>query len=384
MFNFGSQITREKKVSYFLLCCGCFTISFNVAAIVAAIPAMSVDLRIPGILVSDVIPYYMIPYGVGALLYAPLTRYFSYKRILGISLFCYALACFYCANIRTIQHFLLGRVIMGVSGAGVIPLGLMIIGQLFEKNVRGRLVGMFFSFSFLASISGLILSGTVHWRWLFWIPSLIGVVTALSILFLSLEPFAHICRLKIDYINTLKKPCIGRIFGFIAFISFLFHGVQKWFGVYLAESYHLNQMMISSLLLIPPVSGALGQMMGGYLSDKKGRAAACLIGLLILSLSTMSLYGKYPLLIVGLILGLVSFGWTIGHNGISTILTDFPDTHRSEIASLNSALRFIGGGVGFKISKFFINRGMSFEMNFLLLGVCMLFSGFFLKKIIPD
>ena len=381
---FSKKIICDETVIYFLLCCGCVTISFNVAALVAAIPAISSDLRVSDILVADIIPYYMIPYGLGALLYAPLTRLRSYKYILGMSLLFYALSCFYCASVSALPQLLAGRLVMGITGAGAIPLGLIVIGQLFDKRVRGRLVGLFFSCSFLASIAGLILSGTMSWRWLFFVPAFLGAVTALGVLFLPLKAFGHVRGVKVNYWNALKQYHIQRVFIFIVVISFLYHAVHKWFGVYLARSYHLNQLAISSLLLIPPVTGALGQLTGGYLSDKRGRATACTAGLLILSFSTLLLYGRYPLTGVGLLLGLVAFGWTMGHNGMSTVLTDFPEEHRSEIASLNSSLRFISGGVGFKVSKMFIEKGMSFEMNFLVMGGCMLVSGLFLKTLVLD
>ncbi|MFA5260707.1 MAG: MFS transporter [Candidatus Omnitrophota bacterium] len=381
---FSKKVVNDETVIYFLLCCGCFTISFNVAAIVAAVPAISTELRISDIFVSDIIPYYMIPYGLGALLYAPLTQHRSYKYISGVSLLFYALACFYCAVVSSLPQLLMGRFVMGVAGASAIPLGLIIIGQLFDKKVRGRLVGLFFSSSFLASIAGLILSGTVNWRWLFFVPALIGAVTAVCVLFLPLKPFEHVRGVKVKYWNAFKQYHVQRVFFFIVVISFLYHAVHPWFGVYLARSYHLNQLAISALLLIPLVSGALGQLTGGYLSDKKNRATACTIGLLILSCSTLLLYGRYPLAGVGFVFGLIAFGWTVGHNGMSTVLTDFPEEYRSEIASLNSSLRFIAGGIGFKVSKIFIEKGMSFEMNFLVMGLCMLVSGLFLKTLVLD
>jgi hypothetical protein len=65
------------------------------------------------------------------------------------------------------------------------------------------------------------------------------------------------------------------------------------------------------------------------------------------------------------------------------VLTDFPGEVRPEAASLNSSLRFIAGGLGFKFSKFLVGRGLSFEMNFLLIGLCMAGSAFLLRRVIP-
>ena len=57
------MIFSDKKIIFVLLCLGCVTISFNVAAIAAAIPAISSDLSLPALAVARIIPFYMIPYG---------------------------------------------------------------------------------------------------------------------------------------------------------------------------------------------------------------------------------------------------------------------------------------------------------------------------------
>ena len=371
----------NRRLIYFLLCCGCVTISFNVAAIAAAIPAISIDLQLSDLLVSKIIPFYMIPYGIGALLYAPLTRYFSYKRILGTTFIVFALSCFYCAQAASISQFFTGRMAMGISGASAIPLGLVIIGQLFEKHVRGRLVGLFFGCSFAASIVGILVGGLWHWRWLFYIPAAIGFLTGLGVTILNTEDLNKVRGVKVSYWACFQEKKIREVFFYIFIISFLYHGVHKWFGVYLDRIYHLDKLMIGFFFLLMSISGALGQIGGGFISDKKGRYTACIIGLIVLSIATMLLYGQYPLFILAFVLCMVSMGWAIGHNGISTILTDFPDERRPEIAGLNSSVRFISGGIGFSISSLFV--GKSFGVTFLVIGILMLLSVGVINKVVP-
>jgi predicted MFS family arabinose efflux permease len=323
----------------------------------------------------------MIPYGLGALIYAPLTKKLSYRVILSLPLALYALASFFCASINSIEHFYVGRIAMGVAGASAIPLGLLIIGQLFEKNVRGRLVGLFFSCSFFASIVGIILSGIADWRWLFYIPAVVGGITAAGIALLRTDLLSRIHGFDVNYANSFRNIKIRNLFIFIFAISFLYHGVHKWFGVYLGRIYNLDKLMISFFFIVMSFGGAFGQMIGGHLSDKKGRLSACVLGIVILSGATILLAWTYPVFVVCAILGLVAMGWTIGHNGISTVLTDFPEEYRPEIASLNSSVRFVSGGLGFLVSSLFVEK--SFSLTFLGLGILMLSLLPFLRKIIP-
>ena len=122
-------------------------------------------------------------------------------------------------------------------------------------------------------------------------------------------------------------------------------------------------------------------MIGGFITDKIGRAQACYIGVAILGVSIMALYGHYPLIGLAVVLSMISVGWTMAHNGISTVLTDFPDTYRSELAALNSSVRFFSGGIGFWLSGNFIQQ--NFSLTFLVIGLLMLSQIIFIHKIVP-
>jgi len=128
------QINKDKKYVYALICFGCLTISFNVAAIAAAVPVISVDLGLSDLLVAKIIPYYLIPYGLGALIYAPLTRYISYRWVYFITMSLYGLFCLICGFATNLDLLLVGRIGMGITASSAIPLGLMLIGEFFDKE----------------------------------------------------------------------------------------------------------------------------------------------------------------------------------------------------------------------------------------------------------
>ena len=134
--------------------------------------------------------------------------------------------------------------------------------------------------------------------------------------------------------------------------------------------------------ILAAIGGLLGQLAGGYISDKKGRLIACYIGLIGLSIGTILMAGHYSLIILAIVMIMISMSWTIGHNGISTTLTDFPDDDRPIIASLNSSVRFISGGIGFYISSFFVEK--SFSNTFLCIGLLMFLLIFMLRKVITE
>ncbi len=371
---------KEKRAVYFLLCLGCVTISFNTAAIAAVIPSISLDLNISDFAVSRMISFYMVPYGLGALIYAPLVKKISYRKVLSATMFLYAISCLLCSIGNFLHNLLFARIAMGLSGAAITPISLMIIGDYFEKNVRGRLVGIFFSCSFFASLAGIIMTGFASWRALFVVPAIIAFFIAIKSLFIKSNIFDDNQKGEINYAKVFKDLRIRNVFMFIFVISALYHGVHQWYGVYLDRIYKLDKQTISLFFIISAIGGLVGQNVGGYLSDKKGRSLACYTGFIILALSTMLLSGKYPIFIVPIIIMLISLGWSISHNGVSTILTDFPEKDRAVSASLNSAIRFVSGGLGFYLSSFFVRY--DFGLTFLGIGILMFILVFLIKFII--
>ena len=365
-----------------MLCLGNAAISFNVAAVAAAIPVISKDLALSDLMVARIIPYYMIPYGIGALLYAPLTRFLSYRKILILAMSVYV-AMNFCAGLsKSLNNLLIAQVGAGIAAASSSPLSLMIIGELFEKNVRGRLIGIFFGTSFAASVVGMIFMGLVDWRWLFFIPAILGAINIGCWSYLKTDLLDRRHEEAVNYIKVLFKNHIRDVFIFIFLSSFLYHSVQKWYGVFLSHEYGFGKETISLVLILAAMSGLAGQQIGGYLSDTKGRITACYIGLTGLGVGTIFLAGHYPLIILIFILALISIGWTICHNSISTVLTDFPEEDRPAIASLNSSVRFLSGGLGFSLSKFFVEK--SFGLTFLGIGILMLLLIYYVKTLIAQ
>ncbi|HQP11067.1 MAG TPA: MFS transporter [Candidatus Omnitrophota bacterium] len=360
---------------------GCIAISFNIAAIAAVIPVISKELGLVDFETSRVIPYYMVPYGFGALIYAPLTRFISYRTVMAGTMMLFAAMSFVCGFAQSLEIILAARVMMGIAAASAIPIGLMVIGELFEKQLRGRLVAGFFSSAFIASSVGIAVSGVIHWRWLFYIPGLFAAFLAIGFLlfgseFLRCRHIGHINYLRLLQNLEARNVCI-----LIFVLSFLYHGVANWYGIYLSRIYHLSQLTISGCFIVTALGGMFGQLMGGVITDRKGRLFACRTGVLILSAGTMLLAGTYPLMVLCLVLLLISTGWTVGHNGLSTTLTDFPDEDRPMVASMNSFVRFFSGGIGFSASAYFVER--SFSATFFIIGVLMLMTSLFITKLIP-
>jgi predicted MFS family arabinose efflux permease len=272
--------------------------------------------------------------------------------------------------VSDINHMLLAQIGAGVAAACSTPLSLMIIGDLFEKDVRGRLVGLYFGVSFVASIVGMFFMGFISWRWLFIIPTILAALTALLLFFFKGSELDRRHKAHINYLRIMAQGPIIKVFVFIFVMSFLYHGLIKWYGVYLSKDYLLDKSGVSWFLILAACCGMIGQNFGGYITDKKGRVYSAFVGGLILSTGALALFFHYPVFIVPLVLGIISLGWTMNHNAVSTILTDMDDLNRPMVASLNSSVRFFSGGLGFLATGLFVGHG--FGILFFVIGVLFL------------
>ena len=365
----------------FFFCCANVLTSFNISALTAVIPAISRSLNVPVNDVAGIIPFYMVPYGLGALFFAPLAARYSIKALMIVAFVLFSLGNWMCLWSDSLPVILNGRVIAGLGAACVTPLALMTLGKIFDKEVRGRVLGFFFSSAFFGVMLGLLLSAFAEWHWLFTLPACLGPLLALALCFCPREGMEANTAVRVRYLEAFQVSGLRNILVFIFGMSMLFNAVVKSYGVYLDKIYHYSQPLISVLIILTAIAAVGGQLLGGLITDRWGRARSCYIGITIIGLSVMALFFEHSLIVLGFILAMVSIGWTIGHNGVSTVLTDFPDTYRLELAALNSAVRFFSGGLGFYISGNFIQA--NFGLSFLCIGALMLSQVIFIPRIVP-
>jgi predicted MFS family arabinose efflux permease len=348
-----------------------------VAAASALIPAVAKAFSVDEFFAGKIVWLYMLPYGLAALLYGPLARSVDCKKIL-----LYCVAAFALSNLLSglaphIYVLFSARALAGIAGAAIIPLSLILIARNSSFAERGRKVGGFFSLTFISSLLGLFLSGVMLWRWIFFLPAIgAGLVfLAVYLYFPKVYPAAEE-KVKFNYLQVLSDKTVLRLFIYIFFISFLYHGVRQWLGVYFSKNYAFEQFLISMLLTTISLSGILGESLGGVLADKVGRRKIINLGAGIMLFSLAALLFKNVLAGLFAVMFIWGLGWTFNHSAVSTFLTDLPRKHLYESAGLNSSVRFLAGGLGAVAGGVLAQR--SFKLEFIVfasgIAILLLFS----------
>ncbi len=369
------RVPKERlltRTTFVILCLEGATLSFNVAASAALIPSIAREFALSQFFAGQIVWLYMLPYGIAALAYGPLVRRYEAKLVecLGMLFFC---AANLMAAVSSDIHVLfIARFFMGLFGASVIPLALIIISHQAPREKRGRLVGIFFSATFIASLLGLSLSAWLPWRLIYLIPAVFGALLLIHMV-MYLPKFGRVTSgQRVNYIIALRDPRILRIFLYIFLVSLIYHGVQQWLSVYFSQSYSLSQRVISWLITLTSLSGIFGEVAGGYFADHLGRRRTITIGIGLMIAVAGLLSEAWPVAVLAVLMIVWGFGWTLNHAGLSTQLTDLPKELIPEAASLNSSVRFISGGVGVAAGGWLMQRSFTLGFTVLAAGLIVL------------
>ncbi|UCC95080.1 MAG: MFS transporter [Candidatus Omnitrophota bacterium] len=366
------------KKSFFVLCGLFFTLSFSVAATAALIPTIASFFGQPPLLAGKLVWIYMLPYGLFALIWGPLSRKFSIKRVLFTCLLFFSLTSALVGSASNITFAFAGRLGMGIFGSCFVPLSLIIIGKEAPRKNKSRYVGYLFSLSFLSSLLGIFLSGFLFWRTIYFIPSFLALLV-FGVGSFFLKDFDYRGSFKISYHTTFKDKNVLKLFTFICIGSFLYHSIQQWLGVYLSKEYLFNQLLISSVFTISSLTAIFSESIGGVFASRFGAQNLASFGLLVMSIFVFSLLiFKIPKAVFFAVV-FWGLGWAFNHVGLSSVLTHLPDKFLRDASSLNSSLRFFSGGLGAYCGGKAISL-FNFHTHFLIVGCLIIVLGLALKR----
>jgi OPA family glycerol-3-phosphate transporter-like MFS transporter len=187
----------------------------------------------------------------------------------------------------------------------------------FRPNERGRFAGIFgfminagrFAIGWLgpALLGGFFLFGIwrippQHWRWVFWVPAMITVISATLMALLvkdapeqanfppvnpQEETAGHAQADILAVFKTItSNPVIWIIACAYACTGAVRQGVDQWFPRFMQEVHHvdLRSPEFQALVVLIPLVATLGSLLSGYISDTvfRGRRAPVAAGLYFL------------------------------------------------------------------------------------------------------
>jgi len=369
------------KTNFAIFCLTFFTVSFGVAAMAPLVPSIAAYFGKTQGYALRLTWLYMLPYGVCALFWAPLTRVVKVKHLLLLGSFGFFCSALLFSFSKTIQQAFVFRFLMGSFGCSFVPLCLITIAKTVSGRDKAKYIGIFFALSYVSTFVSVFLSGFLLWRIIYLIPAALSVVIFTLILFFLDDFDFRKEKFRISYLDTLRDKQALSFFIVIMLGSFLYHSFQQRFGVYLSEHYFLKQAVISSIFTVATLSAIVFEFSGGFLSARIGNIKVVRIGFMLMAIFAFLLLFVRSYQLFFILIVLWGSGWALTHVGLSAHLAHFPDKTLRDASSLNSALRFSFGGLGAFCGGILVQMA-GFKVLFLAVAVCVFILGFCLQRII--
>jgi predicted MFS family arabinose efflux permease len=286
-----------------------FLIFFQAYMVAPIIPSLSISLNAPVERVALIVPAYLIPYGIGTLIYGVLGDRFGVHRMMYASLVAFSLLAAVSSFSRSVEHIIVWRVLTGIGASGAVPLAVVLVGRLYPFEQRGHALGWLFGAMAggmaLGSPLGSMLLPHTGWRGLFVIVAACGTVSVFILQrfedYLSdqiVPTPVSLADVFAGYLHLLRNRRALTTYSFV-FLNSMFHsGIFTWLGVYIEQRYHLGPTAIGLALLGYGIPGAILGPMIGRVADRYGRASIIPAGLALASTAAIALAVGMPLAVI--------------------------------------------------------------------------------------
>jgi len=142
---------------------------------------------------------------------APLTgwlrRRFGTQRLFGVSIGVFIAASLLCSFAPSAAALIVFRILQGIGGGVIHPLGQAILLDVYPKKRHGRMLAILGATVMLGPVSGPALGGIItdlaSWRWVFFINLPLGALAIWGVRRISLAPATAIPDQAIDFIGIL-------------------------------------------------------------------------------------------------------------------------------------------------------------------------------------
>lgn len=301
------------------------------------------------------ITVYMLPFSIVQFFSGVLSDVLFGRRVLIVSGFlAYSLGSLMASTSPNIWLFLVGRACQGVGNALVAPIVLALVGDLFETNIRGRIMGVAAIATTLGTSFGPIFGGyiaEVNWRLAFILTSVISVSLAVAFSLILPPLRGGGAKSLSNVLETLKYNLTNLKVLLIGFVGFSLFFSRISIFTYLSEilsskPYSLSEGEIGNLLSLAGFGGLASGLASGYLTDKLGRRETVILGLSLLA----PIFGLYASASWHAILPLILFSQgflaTTAFTSLNTIAVEVNPRSRATVTSIYGSMRFLGYALG--------------------------------------
>ncbi|OIN37448.1 arabinose transporter permease [Salmonella enterica subsp. enterica serovar Sarajane] len=365
--NTVSSRTSGMPVAIYALSVGSFGIGTTEFVIMGLLLNVAHDFNISITLAAYSITAYAFGVVIGAPLLTPLLSQYRKKPVLIFLMFTFSVGNLCCGFSGNITTLIIARIITAFVHASFFGISSVYASELAPQDKRASAVSAVFLGATLANIMGVPLGAWIGqlfgWRYTFFMVTIIGVLSAISVLFFV--PNREKNRNTVKIKDELKVITYPKVLKSLLITSFGFSGVFAAF-TYIAPMLKnvtgLNEQFIPPVLVLFGIGMVVGNHIGGKLTDKGTRKALfitlsflivvlCIFPIAILTIPTAC--------VVVFLLGVTMFS-TIPPLQVQAL--DSSEISKNMVSSCNIAAFNFGNAIGAWFGGLLITYGVSLSL----------------------
>ncbi|WP_343305859.1 MFS transporter [Chitinophaga niabensis] len=329
-----------------------------------------------------VVSAYAFSAGISGILAAGFADKFDRKKMLMVFYSGFTIGTFLCALAPNYHFLLAARIFTGLFGGVISAIGMAIVVDLFQPQVRGRVMGFMQMAFALSQILGMPvgweLANRFSWHAPFWVIGVMAAILGGAILFYMKPITEHLnARTEKNVVEHLVHTVSNRKYT-LAFCTTILLATGGYMLMPFGSTFSRHNMGLSpqDITWLYVATGAVSLIVSpiiGKLSDKLGRinvfyAATLLTCIMVLIFTRLHITPLYLAIIIN---GLMFAGVLGRIIPVQASLASIPSLQdRGAFMSINASIQQISGGFASVIAGLIVYKTSSgFLLNYDILGI---------------
>ncbi|MGK3111673.1 MFS transporter [Candidatus Pantoea formicae] len=161
-----------------------FMENLDATVITTAIPQMARDFAASPVALNVGVSAYLLAVAVGIPMSGWLAERFGARTVFASAILIFTLASVMCGISDTLPMFTLSRILQGIGGAMMVPVGRMVVLRVTEKKDMVKTIAFITWPGLIAPVLGPPLGGLIvtygHWPWIFWLNIPLGILAIIA------------------------------------------------------------------------------------------------------------------------------------------------------------------------------------------------------------
>jgi predicted MFS family arabinose efflux permease len=339
------------------LALGTFAIGVEGFVIATLLPAIAADSGVPITQAGYLVFAYAIAYAVGAPVLSAMTGRFDRRSLLAVTAVIFAGGAFLAAVSQGYWMLLMARVVIAACAGLYAASAQAAAVTIAPAERRARAVSIVVAGTTMAvalgAPIGAFISGAAGWRGTYFAIAGVGIVTALAIWFMLPAGIKGDRRSLTERLGVLSVPGIGpALLTILLYMAGPF-AAFVYLGPLTTQSIGLDRGLLPFVMLAFGVGAAIGNTLGGQLSDRVGANRTVVIAM-VANVIALLVLSAIPVVAPQGLVGPVYFGfmfvwgiagWMFPPAQVSRIVAIAPDSAPLAL-SLNASCLYLGTALG--------------------------------------